>query len=279
MRWTIELGKAFGIRIRLHLSFLLLLAYVMISGFTALDGGLSVKLLAALWAGCLVATAFSLVVMHELAHSLTARFFGIGVKDILLLPIGGVARLERMPSNPRREIAIAAAGPASNLILAVLLSPIFLILPENLLGEFFRTVYAVNLFLGLFNLLPAFPMDGGRILRALLVARYGYLDATILAARAGRILAVGLAILGPLVDRPWLAVVAIFVFLAGRQEENATRRRDKERVNSHQNQAPPAGTNPPTPQKPTVDEAIARLRRASELLRQDPRFNDSSSKN
>lgn len=226
MRWTIGLGTLFGIPIRVHLSFLALLGYFLFAGFSVLG------LLGAIWAGCLLVSLFALVVMHELAHALVARRLGVGVRDILLLPIGGVARLERMPRSPGDEILIALAGPLSNFALAILLAPlVWLVHHQASQGSlswqgvwvYVRQIFLLNLALGTFNLAPAFPMDGGRVLRALLARKLGYFRATLIAAKVGRVLALSVMLGGLVFGHYWLACVALFVLLAGHREETITR--------------------------------------------------------
>src|SRR3954470_20731594 len=202
VRWSWRVARVAGIGIYVHVTFLLIVLWIAgqqyASGMRAMAGSL-------LYIGCL----FMIVVLHELGHALTARRFGVVTRDIILLPIGGVARLERMPRNPRQELLVAPAGPAVNVAIAVLLFAIVWLtgaLPEMTLYDFdvFTSVRVflyqfvlVNVVLALFNLLPAFPMDGGRVLRALLAMRMSsYARATGIAARIGRALALLLGAAG-----------------------------------------------------------------------------------
>src|SRR4051812_13776967 len=200
-----RIGRISGIDVRVHFTFLLLLGWVALGRYLtlrdwgdALHGLLSISAL------------FGIVMLHELGHALAARRYGIRTRDITLLPIGGVARLERMPREPKQELVVALAGPAVNLIIAALLYiwlrltggvPAFLD-GASLGGAFLERSFAarllaVNLWLVLFNLIPAFPMDGGRVLRALLAMRSGdYARATENAARVGRFFALVFGILG-----------------------------------------------------------------------------------
>jgi Zn-dependent protease len=168
---------------------------------------------------------FLFVLLHELGHSVVARRYGIPILDITLMPIGGVARTLGLPRNPGEEIRIALAGPAVNYVLAIPLAISFAMMPPGVLREFIFTLLLANLMLGTFNLIPAFPMDGGRVLRATLALRKDYLDATRIAVWAGRAVAVifvGVA----LYDRSWilLALIAFFIYRAGGAELNMARR-------------------------------------------------------
>ena len=196
MRTSWKLGRLAGIDIYLHPTFLFVLLFSMTSGQHLF--GLAVVL-----------TGFGCVLLHELGHALMARRFGIETEDITLYPIGGVARLSRMPRSPGAELSIALAGPAVNFaIVAGLISLGFL----GLFGpweRFAENMIVVNLVLGLFNLIPAFPMDGGRVLRALLTGWVGRVRATEIAAGLGRVLAVGFGVYS-LLNGLWLQV-----FLAG----------------------------------------------------------------
>jgi Zn-dependent protease len=212
MRWSVRLGSLFGIPVYLHFTFLLLLGFV---GFRQLaQGGLS-------WAiagVASVAAIFGCVLLHEFGHALAARRYGIRTRDVTLLPIGGVARLERMPEDPRQELVVALAGPAVNVGIALLLGGVLFITGGAVFGgSFIGQLLAINIALVLFNMLPAFPMDGGRVLRALLATRMNYSQATELAARVGRGMAFLLGIAG-LFWNPMLVLIAVFVwFSAGRE--------------------------------------------------------------
>jgi Zn-dependent protease/CBS domain-containing protein len=174
----------------------------------------------------LVLSVFCIVVMHELGHALTARRFGIGTRDIILLPIGGVARLERIPEEPRQELLIAVAGPAVNVVLAVIFFVLHSVFSSGrdtgyALGagsDFLNSMFWVNITLILFNALPAFPMDGGRVLRALLAMRLNYARATTIAAAVGKVFAVIFGIAGLMLNAPALIVIAFFVWIGASGE-------------------------------------------------------------
>jgi Zn-dependent protease len=219
-----RIGTAFGIPLYLHWSFLLIPGYVLVSGLMMgrPPFGIAADLL-------LVAAIFTCVVLHELGHALSARRFGVETRDIILLPIGGVARLERIPRRPLHEFLVAIAGPAVNVVLAAVLLAIALPLvgvngltePSSFTANFTGKVIAVNIAMVVFNLVPAFPMDGGRILRSALAARFGFLQATRWAATVGRVLAVVLGLAGLFVlNNPILMLIALFVFFGAGQEAN-----------------------------------------------------------
>lgn len=211
------MGRIAGLEIRIHLTFLILLGWVGLGAWSTSRSATAV--IAEVGSVLLL---FAGVVLHEMGHALTARRRGIGTRDITLLPIGGVARLERMPDRPQDEIVIALAGPAVSLAIAAGLGALVAASGGALSltaafspdGSLLQRVAAQNLLLGLFNLLPAFPMDGGRVLRAALGARIGPLRATRIAAGIGRILAAGLALIG-LTSNPFLVIIAIFLWIGG----------------------------------------------------------------
>ena len=231
MKWSWRVGSIAGIALYLHATFLLLLAYVAIANYQS-SGSAAEALNGVLF----VVAVFGTVVLHELGHALAAKRYGIGTKDITLLPIGGIARLERMPREPRQEMVVALAGPAVNVVIAGLLYVVLMVsggMPDLIEGAalsegflergFFARLLAVNIWLVLFNLIPAFPMDGGRVLRALLAMRTDdYAEATERAARVGRFFALLFGMLGLFVlGNPLLVFVALFVWLAAAGEAAA----------------------------------------------------------
>ena len=226
--WSINLFRIFGIQLSVHASFLLL-AYYPYVGWK--EGGIP----GMLWWSLLIFSFFFCVVLHELGHSLTARRFGVNVPRILLTPIGGMAEFDRIPRRPSAELLITAAGPAVNfLIVAVLLpvvwGPIFsdTEFPEMSWPGFAVQLALANLLMGGFNLLPVFPMDGGRILRALLATRLRYLQATYWAAIVGKVLSVLLAAAALYFGYYRLAVLFGFIFFAADAEYRMLLRREQE---------------------------------------------------
>lgn len=218
MRMSWLIGRVAGIDLYLHPTFLILLAY---SGAT--QGGLP--------AVVLISAAFGCVALHELGHALMARRFGIRTEDITLYPIGGVARLERLPKAPGAELLIALAGPAVNFAIAAALWP--LIEPVGRSGagasDFVASLAAINLGLGLFNLVPAFPMDGGRVLRALLSGWLGRGRATAVAAGLGRGLALAFAAYSLARGHFLQAALAGFIYLAAGAELGRVAAEDRHR--------------------------------------------------
>jgi Zn-dependent protease/CBS domain-containing protein len=220
MKWSWKIGRFAGIDVNIHATFLLLVIFFGFS-YWQQTGTLT---------GTLEGIAFLLVlfltvVLHEFGHALTARRYGIKTRDITLLPIGGVARLERMPEKPLQELWVALAGPAVNLVIAAVLF-IFLLLSKTFVplngmtltgGPFIERLLGINLSLALFNLLPAFPMDGGRVLRALLGLRLNYVRATQIAATVGQGMAFLFGIIG-LFSNPFLVFIALFVWIGAQQE-------------------------------------------------------------
>lgn len=220
MRWSWKIGRLAGINVYMHATFLLLILFILLaywaqgrSAATAIAGVVFILVI------------FGCVVLHELGHALTARKYGIRTRDIVLLPIGGVARLERMPDNPLQELWVALAGPAVNVVIA---AGLFLILAAQGIrpelekvrwasGNFLDRLMVVNLWLVGFNLLPAFPMDGGRVLRALLAMRMEYMRATQLAAHIGQAMALLFGFVGLFTD-PFLLFIALFVWMGAEAE-------------------------------------------------------------
>lgn len=240
-----KLGSAFGIGVFVHWTFMLLLVFVL---FSALGNGPLVAVAAVVF----LVLMFGCVVLHEFGHALMARRFGIQTRDITLYPIGGVARLERMSDKPWEEFWIAVAGPAVNVVIAVIIAS-FVIASLILQNRFPTSLDQLgaglpgyllrwNLFMVAFNMLPAFPMDGGRVLRALLATRLGRLRATVIATRVAVLMALlfvmtglgffkeefataaayfdspYLEVLGAQLESPFLVLIAFFVFLMGQQE-------------------------------------------------------------
>ncbi len=209
MRGSFSIGRLFGIPIRVHWTLIALMALWMLVAPSALQG------VRAVLATVLV---FASVLLHELGHALVARKRGVDTKEIVLLPLGGAAMLAERPKTPRDEFVIAAAGPLVSLVLGGLGFIASLAAPEV---EVLADIANINLMLGLFNLVPAFPLDGGRMLRAALETRLGTLRATRIAARIGRALALvgfGLAVY---FSQPVLAFIAVFVFMTATNEERS----------------------------------------------------------
>jgi Zn-dependent protease len=230
LRWSINLFRVFGIQLAVHVSFFLLLAYYGYEGWQ--DGRTS----GLLWSLALIVLFFVCVVLHELGHSLTARRFGVRVPRILLLPIGGMAEFDRIPKKPSEELLITVAGPAVNFALVILLLPLCwrTLLSGTEVVEFssanlIAQLWLGNLLMGTFNLLPVFPMDGGRIFRALLAIKLPYLRATYWAATVGRVLALIFAAVAAFyLNRQITCVLFLFIFWAGDAEYKHTLRRDEE---------------------------------------------------
>lgn len=221
MKWSWRIGRVAGIDVYLHATFLLLLGWVAISSWTAREQFRDVA------NGLLFVSAlFGIIVLHELGHALAARRFGIPTSDITLLPIGGVARLEGMPEKPYQELIVAIAGPAVNFALALVFwmlvrsaDAITSLTHFNLVGgSLLAKLQYVNIGLALFNLIPAFPMDGGRVLRSLLAMRLGFARATHIAATVGQGMAFMAGAIGLAKMNPLLVFIAIFVYLGAEQE-------------------------------------------------------------
>jgi Zn-dependent protease/CBS domain-containing protein len=227
MSWSIPILRVAGIQLRIHITFLLLIVflgfgYYRSGGSAAAAGGIIFILL-----------LFLCVVLHEFGHALAAKRFGINTPDITLLPIGGVARLERMPEEPKQELIIAIAGPMVNVVIAACL--FFVIGSRHVISsavvqgnDMVAQLLYINVMLILFNLLPAFPMDGGRILRAVLASRMNYARATQVAASVGQGFAFLFGFIG-LFGNPWLIFIALFVYIGASQEAALAQMRDVSR--------------------------------------------------
>jgi Zn-dependent protease len=226
MGGSFAIGRILGSEIRIHLTFLLLLGWVAISSWS--NGGSGSALDSVLF----IVSVFACVLLHELGHAVAARRYGIATPDITLYPIGGLARLARIPEKPSEEVVIALAGPAVNVAIAAILfvfgaQPTLDVNAFDSYGEaFFSRLLVVNLSLVAFNLIPAFPMDGGRVLRALLALRIGRPRATQVAARIGQILAVGFAGYGIYQGDFILVIIGVVIFLAATAESSQAAMRD-----------------------------------------------------
>ncbi|MTH99652.1 MULTISPECIES: site-2 protease family protein [Alphaproteobacteria] len=219
MTWSFPVGRLLGSELRVHVTFFLLLAWV---GFAAYSNG---GWPAAIDNLLFVLALFACVVAHEFGHALMARRYGIRTPDITLLPIGGLARLERMPEKPMQEVLVALAGPAVNIVIWVVLLILgarmqieTLTQIDSAQSDLLSRLAYVNLFLAVFNMIPAFPMDGGRVFRALLCLKMDRVKATRVAALGGQMVAVGLGFLGLTSGNPILVLIAVFVFIAANAE-------------------------------------------------------------
>lgn len=220
MKWSLKLGSIAGIGVYLHWTFVLLISWIFVAHLGA--GQTPGQALAGV--GFILAL-FGCVVLHEFGHALTAKHFGVLTRDITLLPIGGVARLERIPEKPMQEFWVALAGPAVNAVIAAVIFAILLLMGsadqlsevQAQQGGFLARLLWVNLFIGGFNLLPAFPMDGGRVLRSLLATRVGRRRATVIAANIGQAMAILFGVIG-FFHNPILVFIAVFVYLGAQAE-------------------------------------------------------------
>jgi Zn-dependent protease len=234
---NLTLGRPMGIRVSIHWTFWLLPLFVLLSGLGsvgAVGAGFNIAILFAVF-GC--------VALHELGHAAAARLFGIGTKDIVLYPLGGVASLERMPRNPLQEIVIALAGPAVNVVIAVGLGGLLVLnglspsssTEVTYAAQFVEHLLVANVMLVAFNMLPAFPMDGGRVLRAFLALFLPRVRATEIAVSVGTVFAVLFGVIGLLSfmgiipGPPMLLILAVFLFLTGQAEQYGVRQEEAER--------------------------------------------------
>jgi Zn-dependent protease len=222
MSWSLNIGKVAGTVVRLHITFVLFLAWIFVSNYASSGATIA-------WNSLLfVVLLFLCVLLHEFGHIFTARAFGVPTPYVTLLPIGGVAQLECIPEEPWEEFLIAIAGPAVNVVIAGALIAFAHANPrasaamgiDDMQIPMVDRLAALNLFLALFNLIPAFPMDGGRVLRAALASRIGFVRATERAASIGQFTAFVLGFIG-LFHNPILVFVAVFVYLAAASEAHS----------------------------------------------------------
>jgi Zn-dependent protease/CBS domain-containing protein len=236
MGGSFTIGKFSGIEVRVHWTFLLLLAFFAFTGYQA-----SGSLLGALTATAVIVALFICVLLHEFGHSLVAQRLGLEIHSITLLPIGGVSNLESLPEKPSDELKITLAGPLVNVVLAPIFFGVGLLLgaapriPADLftgigsVGQFLFYLGYLNVVLAVFNLIPAFPLDGGRILRALLATRLGALRATEVSSIVGQLFAVAFFLIGLLGGNILLALVAVFIFFGATGEAQMVRQREQTR--------------------------------------------------
>jgi Zn-dependent protease/CBS domain-containing protein len=233
MGGSFKIGRAFGIDVKVHWTFFLLLAFFAFAGYQG-----SGSLLDALVTTLIIVVLFVCVVLHEFGHSLVAQRLGIETKDITLLPIGGVARLKSLPERPMDEVKIAVAGPLVNVVLAPIFFGVALLLggglstQTNILegvqsaGQVFAYLGFINVALVVFNMIPAFPMDGGRVLRGLLASRLGSVRATDISSAVGQFFALAFFLIGLLGGNFLLALVAVFIFFGANGEAEMVRQRE-----------------------------------------------------
>jgi Zn-dependent protease/CBS domain-containing protein len=220
VKWSFEAGKIFGIRFRIHWTFLLLLLFVFLAAQSQRGTG------AAVWAVGFICAVFACVLVHELAHSLIGQHFGVAVRSITLLLIGGISAMDEIPQRPRQEIAIAIIGPFINLAIAGLLyllvgwwSGIAMptLFPQSW-REFTASLIGVNVLLAVFNMIPAFPMDGGRVFRGLLAMKMDHLPATAIAVTVGHVISLVFVFYGIFFNW-WLAIIGVFLYLGADSEK------------------------------------------------------------
>jgi Zn-dependent protease/CBS domain-containing protein len=226
VRWSLKIGRVSGIGLYLHVTLLLLFALIAYAGFVEMGTR------GAAWSLALVAAILTCIMLHELGHSLIAQRLGVQVKSITLLPIGGVAALKGIPEKPWHEIAITLAGPTVNLAIAAALLPftgrpphLFIVSMPYDLSSFLATIVNANLTLFVFNFIPAFPMDGGRLLRATLALVMSFPRATVIAAMIGQGMAIMFVLVGLKLTWWLLVIIGVFIFFGAEGEEKVVRTR------------------------------------------------------
>lgn len=224
MNWSWNIGSYGGIRVRVHWTLVVLLALV---GFS--EWRFAGTPVAAFAGVALLVAVFGCVLLHEFGHALAARRYGIGTRSITLLPIGGIAALERLPSAPRHELVVALAGPAVNVVLAAVFGLALLVAPAAV-APFCVSLLWINVSLVVFNLLPAFPMDGGRVFRAALASRMETVRATRIAVGVGKVLAAGFVVAAIALGHPILMLIAVVVWVQGGAELRYVEQRARPRA-------------------------------------------------
>ncbi len=256
--WSINLFRIFGIQLAVHATFFLLLAYAAYEGWQS--GGLP----GLVWRVLLTTLFFVCVVLHELGHSLTAKRYGVRVPRILLLPIGGMAEMDHVPRQPSAEFFITIAGPAVNFVIAAVLLPFtwrFVLgledMPDFSGAELLAQLFLANLIMGTFNLLPVYPMDGGRILRSILAIWLPYLQATWWAVMTMRVLAPILAFSAAYFLDWWMPVFLFtFIFMAGNNEYRHLLRREQEAAYWAELARRVAASAPPASEPPLLHHGL-----------------------
>lgn len=242
MRWSIQIGSIRGIPIKLHLTFLIILLLVIwifatndfvVLGITLGFGGMNISAGLKYLLGAIASVLFfSTLLFHELSHSVVAQGYGVTIRGITLFVIGGVAQMEEIPREPRKEARISAAGPALSLGIGIVSYAIYYLFGpvspaddatfKNVTLIVIGIIAFYNILLGFFNLIPAFPMDGGRLLRAGFATRMSYIDATKRAVVVGKSFAFAMGILGLFTFQLFLLLIALFIYFGGSEEEKAT---------------------------------------------------------
>lgn len=230
MKWSWKIGNFSGIDLKVHSTFAIIIVWVL---FKHWESGHDIK--TTLEGLLFVLSIFGCVVLHEFGHAITARKYGINTRDITLLPIGGIARLERMPEDPKQELLVALAGPAVNVVIAFIIFVLLFLTGSSIplfnlditSDSFLVKLMALNIILVIFNMLPAFPMDGGRVLRALLALKMEYVQSTKIASKIGKTMAMLFGIIG-LYYNPFLVFIAVFVWFGANQEENMVKMKHSE---------------------------------------------------
>jgi Zn-dependent protease/predicted transcriptional regulator len=224
MRWSWKIGRFAGIDVYVHATFFLLIVWVI--ALHSVEGRNAQAVISGV---AFILAVFACVTAHEFGHALTARHYGISTKDITLLPIGGVSRFERMPDKPWQEFCVAIAGPLVSLAIAAAIYVLLFLMggfqPVRGLsitgGPFLERILVANFALAIFNLIPAFPMDGGRVLRALLATRIDHVRATQAAAAVGQALALAFGLIGLFIRDPFLLFIALFVWIGAAAEAHS----------------------------------------------------------